>query len=202
MKVKRLVGLLLLSTLLSACHLLQRKPVFMQASSIKPPVAPPGLSMRPAQELFPVPELSPKAQKKVHYGEDELPPPQPLHLSQKDARDMTQQAGAVIHWQLSLGRDGNGFPVLYVGGSGFDLTWDQLNQVLARAQTPVKDRNRSLALIYVTLPHQTSSVQVRLSRSVDNWQIALQNDDETPADAAASRLLLQRLQKLWPATTP
>ncbi len=202
MNFKRLTSVLLLSVALSACHWFHRKPVFMQAGSIKPPVAPPGLSMRPPQELFPVPELSPQAQKTVHHGEAELPPPQPLQVSQKDAKAEAQQAGAVIHWQLSLGRDGNGFPVLYVGGSGFDLTWDQLNLALARTQTPIKDRNRSLALIYVTLPHQTSSVQVRLSRSVDNWQIALQNDDETPADAVASRVLLQRLQKVWPATTP
>ncbi len=204
MRLSLSLVLVFVLTQLAGCYLFHRNSAFLQAKSTPAPVAPAGLTMRPAQELFPVPDLSPHAQTQVHHGKDELPPPQPLVLAAAD-QGPTQVPGAVVHWQLSLGRDGNGFPVLYIGGAGFDLTWDQLNQVAERAHLPVKDKDRSLALIYLHIAKAAKgaeNVQMRLSRSVDNWQLALQNDDETPADAELSRALLQRIQKAWPATTP
>ncbi len=190
---------------LSGCHVLRHPEPYHKAQAAGVLALPPGESRRTPQDLFPIPAVTPPKNAWVSTDANPLPPPLPLNL-EHDSSHVTTHG---FQWIVGMTDDGNGYPVLSIGGAGFDQTWDELQNVLQMAHIPVKDLDRQLAVVYLKAkPPATSSdtkkkkkvvgSQLKLVRGVSAWQLSVEENADTLAPADFSRGILERIRQLWP----
>lgn len=192
-----------LSMALGACigPFRDRGEPYRQAQDAPPLQMPAGVETRPLHDVYPVP-MVPGKPVWDSKGTD-LPAPRPLKLDQ--SAQIETKTVSDVRWQLIMGQDGNGFPVLDIRGAGFDQTWDQLVVVARQLHLPMEDQNRSLGLVYLKLGEEVKDKktvplkgQLKLTRGIDSWQLSLQKDDDNMAPVEKSRELLNKILEAWP----
>lgn len=202
--MKRLLVVVLGAVALSACvgPFRDRSGDYRSAREVTPPKAPEGFEIRPLRDLYAIPAARVQAEQS---GKFEVPPPPAIKLS--GAQEGIAPASTPltdVKWQLTMGQDGNGYPLLTVRGAGFDQTWDQLEKVVQDLKLSVDDKNRSVAMIYLRLPGKLTDgkdrglkAQLKLTQSVDSWQLSVQKDEDNLAPVEESRVLLDKIMAGW-----
>ncbi|MES2664064.1 MAG: outer membrane protein assembly factor BamC [Pseudomonadota bacterium] len=125
--------------------------------------------------------------------------------------DSQMEAALVGPVSITFSLDGNGIPMLSVNRP-FTMAWGQVGKAIQSSDLTLKDLDRSIGTYFITLENtrlenvKSSSDskdaiaewQVKLLRGEQSTLIAVQRDDENPADTEVSRFILEAIQKKYP----
>lgn len=194
MPVRGLAGLLAVA-LLAGCSSLRGPDEYRTARELPPLVLPADAETRPIKPLFaippgPVPQTWPK--KFV------VPAPKPLVVAADAMVDKPAATAAADKPVLT--QDGNGYPLVSIGGD-FNAIWDRLEQALLAGGIKVEDRDQRVAMYYLRLDDgagKSTPYQLRLARTQSAYTLTLQADDDTLAPQETSRSLFEAIVKHWP----
>lgn len=171
---------------------------YRTAQDLPPLLIPPGQDTRPIAPLYAIPPgngVQPVWPKK---SEAPRPKPLPATAAVPAAPAATPDAAPA---KPVLGQDGNGYPVLNIGGD-FNAIWDRLDDALHAAGVKVDDRDQRVGLYYLNLTDsdgKKGAYQLRVTRDQSAYMLALQKDDDTLAPQAMTKTLFESIVSHWPA---
>lgn len=169
---------------------------YQKAQSIAPVQVPETFKTRQIAPLYPVPVVpSNSASEALTLSKGNtfvVPKPKPL-----DAATLsTAQIGDGTPSAPQLVIDGNGYPIIKVSGDASKI-WDIINRTLSVANVDVTKRNAAASRFDVVIDKVT--YQLRLGRIGNVTTIILQKADDSLADKAIAKELLERITQNWSA---
>lgn len=169
-----------------------RTAAYREAGSIAPLPIPEGVSTRPIQPLYPIPDVAEGVRPPdVDKAGVPFPPALPL-LTTDTLPALPDVAGRL---PVALGTDGNGIPELRVVGPR-ERVWDELNRAVVASGIRVVDRNQSLGVIEIEVSQEP--FQLRLVRATESFMVSLQRNDTALAPIPLARNVLAALESRWP----
>jgi len=195
LNMKKILVPALLLTVVSACSWIpDHDQDYRLAQDIPHITLPPGGATRPLVDIYPVPAETVKPSWPA--GKFVTPKPMPVAISgvggDLPAADSADSTATLTH-------DGNGYPGLSVSGDFYQV-WDTLDQALLSAGVKIDDRNETLSIYYLQLPDadgKLSTYQLKVTRAVNAYTMALQKDDDTLAPLPVAVALFDKIQTKW-----
>ncbi|GAC1379210.1 MAG: hypothetical protein NVS3B3_17760 [Aquirhabdus sp.] len=169
---------------------------YKNAQSIAPIQVPDTFKTRQIAPLYPVPVVpsnSASAALVLSKG-DTFIVPKPKSLDA--ATVTTAQIGDGTPSAPQLVIDGNGYPIIKVSGDASKI-WDIINRTLSVANVNITARNAAASRFDVVIDKVT--YQLRLGRIGNVTTIILQKADDSLADKAIAKELLERITQNWSA---